>query len=95
MRIVFTCAVCERRSAHAMTHHAYTRGVVIIQCPGCAKHHLIADHLGWFPDAPGRTVEEMMHAKGAPVRRPGTAFTAAQAGAYIAHELGEPPQPHP
>src|SRR3712207_5442900 len=33
MLIAFTCKVCSHRAGHAMSKHAYSHGVVIIQCP--------------------------------------------------------------
>lgn len=48
--IVFTCAVCDARSAKQFTERAYNHGVVIVRCPGCSNLHLIADRLGYFQD---------------------------------------------
>ncbi|KDQ19140.1 hypothetical protein BOTBODRAFT_484992 [Botryobasidium botryosum FD-172 SS1] len=76
LSITFTCTVpdCNSRSTHEFTKRSYERGIVIVQCPSCKNRHLIADHLGWFPDTdgaegPGRTIEDFMRAKGEKVKR--------------------------
>ncbi|CAM9967322.1 unnamed protein product [Scytosiphon promiscuus] len=51
MTIVFTCTVCETRTAKSFAKLSYEKGVVIARCPGCHNLHLIADRLGWFEEA--------------------------------------------
>lgn len=67
LAISFVCKSCEHRSHHTMSHHAYTKGIVIVECPKCTHKHLIADNLGWFPGEP-RNIEEALKSKGESVR---------------------------
>ncbi|GMH54454.1 hypothetical protein TrRE_jg9413 [Triparma retinervis] len=66
LAIVYTCKVCDTRSAKRFTENAYLNGVVMVRCPGCENLHLIADRLGFFEDREGGgwDVEKFMKAKG-------------------------------
>ncbi|KAG7379934.1 hypothetical protein PHYPSEUDO_007992 [Phytophthora pseudosyringae] len=65
--MVYTCSVCETRSAKTISKHAYYKGVVLVRCPGCENLHLIADRLGWFEDD-ATDVESLLKQKGEQVR---------------------------
>lgn len=90
--LLFTCNVCEAPNSHSISRHAYTKGTVIVTCPGCNSTHLIADNLNWIEDD-FKNLEEAMAKRGTPVRRivnDGVAASAAsQAMAVLRSEGGE------
>ncbi|GAK62655.1 zf-DNL-domain-containing protein [Moesziomyces antarcticus] len=86
LAITFTCTVdeCGHRSSHEFSKRSYTKGIVIVQCPGCKNRHLIADNLSWFTETEDepRTIEQMIEAKGGKVRR-GTVGVDGETGETI------------
>jgi protein import protein ZIM17 len=67
LAMLFTCRVCETRSAKTMSRATYETGIVIVRCPKCRNLHLIADRLGWFGE-PG-SVEDFLQHQGVSVRK--------------------------
>jgi mitochondrial protein import protein ZIM17 len=63
MMMLFTCKICSTRVGKTFSKLAYKKGIVIIQCPGCQKRHLVADNLGWFRHFQGRNVEDYLRLK--------------------------------
>lgn len=48
MTLVFTCNKCGTRAARTFSKQAYTKGSVLVICPGCKATHLVADNLDFF-----------------------------------------------
>jgi len=71
MVAVFTCEKCDARFVKRFSKQSYTKGIVIVECPGCTVKHLIADNLGWFTDSEDRTIEDVLRSKGETVTRIG------------------------
>lgn len=67
LAMLFTCTVCDTRSAKTMSRVTYETGIVIVRCPNCRNLHLIADRLGWFGE-PG-SVEDFLRHQGVSVRK--------------------------
>ncbi|KAK1927261.1 DNL zinc finger-domain-containing protein [Papiliotrema laurentii] len=75
LSMTFTCTAgeCGHRSTHEFSKRAYTRGIVLVQCPSCKNRHLIADHIGWFKESTEegtlRTVEDLLRARGEAIQK--------------------------
>ena len=79
MVAMYTCRVCETRSARRVSRAAYERGSVLLRCPGCRGLHVLSDHLGYFDDA-AVDAAALLEARGEVVRR-GALPAGAGAGA--------------
>ncbi|AFZ80104.1 DNL zinc finger domain containing protein [Theileria equi strain WA] len=59
---VFTCNICQYRSAKTFSKRAYHHGVVYVKCAKCSSLHLISDQLGWFGDEK-KNIEQILAEK--------------------------------
>jgi hypothetical protein len=66
--MMFTCKVCETRTARRVGKAAFHHGTVLVRCPGCLGLHVIADHKGFFSDEPV-DAEAILAARGEAVKR--------------------------
>ncbi|KPI88345.1 hypothetical protein ABL78_2584 [Leptomonas seymouri] len=63
MVAAFTCGPCDYRMVKRFSKHAYTKGIVIVECPNCHVKHLLADNLGWLEDE-AKNIEDFLREKG-------------------------------
>lgn len=57
--LMFTCKVCDTRSAKKITKHSYHSGVVVVRCACCRNLHLIVDNIGIFEE-PGWNINAFL-----------------------------------
>lgn len=66
--ISFTCNAneCNQRITKTIKRRSYEKGTVLIQCPSCGKHHIIADNMGMYTHLTGgkKNVEEIAKSAG-------------------------------
>lgn len=71
--ISFVCTAddCNTRIAKSVRRLSYEKGTVVIQCPKCEKHHVVADNFGMYSDlTDGKVnIEQIAKAKGESVTR--------------------------
>ena len=68
MLAIFTCTVCNTRHSYQFSKTSYKSGFVIVKCPGCSSHHLVADNLGWFSDKK-KNLETICAERGIPIHK--------------------------
>lgn len=71
--ISFTCDVngCGQRVTKSIRRRSYEKGTVLIQCPACGSHHIIADNYGMYTGVTGgkKNLEEIAKDSGAAFAR--------------------------
>lgn len=97
MVAAFTCGPCDYRMVKRFSKHAYTKGIVIVECPNCRAKHLLADNLGWLEDE-ARNIEDILREKGESFTRIGGTtgdFQVGGEGEMAAAESTSTPPPPP
>lgn len=61
--IMYTCKVCNTRSARQISKKSYHEGVVVVLCSHCKSMHLIADHVGLFENK-GWDIQKYLSSQG-------------------------------
>ena len=85
MVLMFTCTVCNTRSARKISKQAYQTGIVMVRCAGCNNRHLIADRMGVFEDSIDSSPADGNHTHGSAAT--GTGGWDIQK--YLQKELGQ------
>ena len=71
--ISFVCTVdnCNTRITKQIKRRSYEKGTVVIQCPTCGTHHIIADNMGMYKDITDgkKNIEEIAESVGRNVTR--------------------------
>lgn len=62
---------CNTRITKQIKRRSYEKGTVLIQCPTCQKHHIIADNMGMYQSITGgrKNVEQLAEDAGQKVTR--------------------------
>ncbi|OCF39976.1 hypothetical protein I317_06230 [Kwoniella heveanensis CBS 569] len=75
LQMTFTCTAndCGHRSTHEFSKRAYTKGLVLVQCPDCKSRLVLLNGYCWIVESTEegtlKTVEDLLAAKGEKIRK--------------------------